>query len=151
VTTPERLQRRGRPIVCEFPSDEPLYRAIEPESVAPAGVSPISIRFPAWSVNRGGRIPEEDGPFSEPGDVLLPENRRAWAVARFRVRDVPGRTITFGVEHDPLDDNYAHSELRAYVDGEFHENARVSTGVKKAFRARLAPKLEIIIPPGERR
>jgi hypothetical protein len=114
-------------------------------------------------VNRGGRIPEEDGPFSEPGDVLLPENRRAWAVARFRVRDVPGgafqtapverggRTITFGVEHDPLDDNYAHSELRAYVDGEFHENARVSTGVKKAFRARLAPKLEIIIPPGERR
>ena len=116
ISTPERLLQQGRAIDPEFAPGESLYLRYSPqiEATEDLPASAMAIRFPDFSVNRGK--------YSEPEDVLIP-NWPDFGIAAFRVRDVPtsvsGRGIVyeFKVEHDPLELNYAHSEVRTYKDG----------------------------------
>lgn len=71
------------------------------------------------------------------------------------VRDVPprlqneaGREFEFRVVHVPEEDNYAHSEIRTYLDGEHPPAKEVNPGVKKEFRQRLADRCRVIRMPG---
>lgn len=139
---PDRLLRRGRPVIETFTPDERLYRACPPESVAGDIVLDSAIDYPSCSVNRGR--------FSEPADVLIPEKPRGWIPAECRVREVPAsvasgdkRVFEFKVEHVPEEENYAHSELRVYVGGVRHEKDS-PTKVRKEFRMLLAQQMRVV-------
>ena len=78
-----------------------------------------------------------------------------WGVAAFCAGDLPPKTQTTGdvkyeftVEHDPLDDNYGHSELRVYKDGKREKDTKkINTGVKKEYRTKLAFRTRIVVRP----
>jgi hypothetical protein len=104
--------------------DECLFIRVKNEHVWGDGVVPAVVEIPDWSTNRER--------FSAPEDVLTgyPDYTR---VGEFQVRDIPERIDAdppanpddnppspwcFWAEHDPLPDNYAHSEVRMRKDGE---------------------------------
>jgi hypothetical protein len=58
-----------------------------------------------------------------------------------------GVTIEFRVEHVPLADNYAHSEVRAFKDGRYDPKLKIPQSVKKEFRYLLSEKTRIIRYP----
>ena len=145
VDIPERLLRQGRAIDPSFAPDENLYRRYssltEPTEDLPA--SPMGIKFPAFSVNRGK--------YSEPEDVLIPR----WpdfGIAAFQVRDVPpsvpsnGIVYKFKVEHVPCECNYAHSEVITYTDRKRRKTVK-NIIVKKKFRQILSERTTILRKP----
>lgn len=102
------------------------------------------------SVNRGK--------YSKPSDVILPDGLSKsrqlylWGVVYCvrktlpaPIKDGRGEEYRFTVEHDPQENNYSHSELRAYKDDERREE--VSASVKKKYRLALAFKLQLEIKP----
>ncbi len=142
---PERMYRVGRPIDSYFEEDELLYNRCRLEHVDGERLLPTGIRFPDWSVNRGK--------YSEPEDVLIPEYWD-WGIAQFEVSSVPkslnlpGNTqFEFRVEHDPLENNYSHSEVRTYKDGNHHRKLEVNKTVKKQFRQILSDRTLLIRQP----
>jgi hypothetical protein len=147
------MYRKGRPVDAEFLPSELLYYRIS--VTGPIGSRPdgVDIRLPEDSVNRGK--------YSEPGDVLFPEYFHL-GVAEFPVSKIPAprsftdqqgntRDYELKVEHDPEEENYAHSEVRA-----FRESLRVTrTGkipitVKSEFRQLIAEAMvvRIAVPVG---
>jgi hypothetical protein len=116
-------------------------------------IKPANIHFPDQSVNRER--------FSRPKDVLLPdgsERSKSWilcGVASFRVADLPGDmqspggvSFRFTVEHDPNEDNYSHSELRVYKNGQRErDKRRINDTIKKAYRTKLALSTRVIVTP----
>lgn len=106
---------------------------------------PTGIKFPDWSVNRSK--------YSEPDDVLIP-SYLDWGIAEFQVESVPKKmespgnvVFEFKVEHDPVDDNYSHSEVRTYKEGTHHKNIDVNKTVKKQFRQMLSDRTRLIRSP----
>ena len=141
------MYRNGRLIDPFFDEDELLYNRCLSEHVYREQLLPTGIRFPDWSVNRAK--------YSEPEDVLVP-NFQDWGIAQFEVRNIPKSLISpapgnvkfdFKVEHDPLNDNYSHSEVRTYKNGHHSKNLNVSTTVKKEFRQMLSEKTVLILTP----
>jgi len=146
------MYRKGRSVDPEFlPSELLYYRIIVG---GPVGSRPdgVDIRLPEDSVNRGK--------YSEPGDVLFPDYFHL-GVAEFLVSRIPApRSFTnqqgetkdyeLKVEHDPQEDNYAHSEVRA-----FRERSRVTRSdkipvtVRSEFRQLIAEAMviRIAVPP----
>jgi hypothetical protein len=113
------MLRNGRDVEPNFSPEESLYFRCKLDWLEDGRIKPASIRFPDQSVNRER--------FSKVSDVLFPDSSSEsrgwihWGVARVQVRDVPdeissagGVRCTFTVEHDPEEDNFAHSELRVY-------------------------------------
>ena len=142
------MYRNDRAVDAEFLPSELLYYRIS--VLGPIGSCPegVDIRLPENSVNRGK--------YSEPRDILFP-NYFHLGVAEFPVSKIPApRTVTdqqgktrvyeLKVEHDPMEDNYAHSEVRA-----FREHLRVThTGkipvdLKSEFRQLIAEAMVICI------
>ena len=138
------MYRNGREPVAHFAPDELLYMRVEPDHVNSRGVPMASaFRLPSQSVNRSK--------YSEPEWVLIP-NYQEWGILSFERQDIPeelrssqpppdqSAEYRFAVEHDPRDDNYSHSEIRAYRKGrnEFNERLQVVRTVKQKFRMRLA-------------
>lgn len=148
---PQRMFQGSRGIDPNFASDELLYRRCCPHKILNSvRLDPNAIDFPDWSVNRQK--------YSEPEDVRIPSGSAlclCCAVAGFTVSDIPSKidpdiVFNFIVEHKPEPDNYAHSELVTYkngVSGKEIKNFKVSTKVKKAFRAALSDKTRIIVSP----
>lgn len=112
------------------------------------------IRFPDQSVNRQK--------YSKPQDVLLPEagNEKSkewiyWGVFNFPVHTVlpsieaSGEVIcTFRVEHDPVEHNYAHSEIRAYRQGQrIVDKKLISKEHRKQYRLAIMDKVVIVTEP----
>jgi len=115
-----------------------------------------AIRFPDQSVNRSK--------YGEASDVLIPEPGREkssrWihlGVLGFPVECVPACLTAndqvvcdFRVEHDPLDHNYPHSEIRVYRD---ERRVRDKKGIGKAHRKRyrlaIMEKARVLIEPLE--
>lgn len=106
-------------MIPAFKPEELLYYRTDPLFIQPDGTIDavhIDFRFPDLSVNRSA--------FSEPWYVLYP--RSDWggmAVVKCSHRDVPssvqgegsGAPVhTVKTEHDPLEDNYGHCEIRIY-------------------------------------
>ena len=135
------MLQKGRPIDPEFLPDELLYYRISVDG--PVGSRPegVDIRLPEDSVNRGK--------YSEPTDVLYP-NYFHLGVAQFCVDAVPGpryfegREYNLVPEHDPEKDNYAHSEIRAYRQGErVVHTGKIPKLIKAEFRQLLAEAMVI--------
>lgn len=147
------MWRQGRAPEPKFEPSELLYYRCTIRDLEYAGgdLSSLSVRLPTFSVNRGA--------FSEPEDVLIPPsdqpiaNIELMGIAKFPVCGIPasltppqGKTIEFKVEHAPLEDNYAHSNVRAYKDGKLTEE-KLAVTVRKDFRAEIARHAEIHRPP----
>ncbi len=117
-TVPLEMMTNDRQPDPHFAEDEILHRRFRPEDVVNGVVPPEAFELPDMSVNR-----EKYGP---PDWLLLEEAFVAWAVAGFRVRDIPCEEalLHLGViayvlraEHVPLKYNYPHSEVRIHRDG----------------------------------
>jgi hypothetical protein len=150
---PRRMYRRGRPVDPLLSPTERLFLRCQCEWVDVDRIKPAHIHFPDQSVNREK--------YSYPTDVLLPDAtpRSAdwvlWGVVAFQVADVPADSTTSGgvsyrftAEHDPLEDNFGHTELRVYKDGVREQNKdRINPKIKKEYRTRLALRTRLIVPP----
>lgn len=157
---PNRMKRRGRLEDQNFLSAEKLYMRFKSDWLDENDhILPACIHFPDQSVNRDK--------CSEAYDVLLPNNEsRAidmvfWGVASVTVDDVPksdgtnveskaknkAAQLRFTVEHDPLEDNYGHTELRVYKNGSRTRKSNVAELAKKAYRTKLAGKTAVVIRP----
>jgi hypothetical protein len=120
------LRWSGRTPDQNFAPDELLYYRVE-KFIENGRVNGVVIRCPDTSVNRGK--------YSRPEHLLYAQHPKfmKWKAAQFQVRDVPptlrnpndGNEFAFNIEHDPTlipEENYAHSEVRAYRDGQRRKN-----------------------------
>jgi hypothetical protein len=139
---PNELLWNGRSIEPEFLPEELLYYRVKDFDVQ-GKVNVDEIHCPNMSVNRGK--------YSRPQHVLYARMPMFlhYKVAQFQVQEIPpdlttgeGRTIDFRIEHDPTrksdttDENYAHSEIRAF-DGVTRKKNISSQVVLKEYRMRL--------------
>lgn len=153
---PRRLLWRGRLIDPDFRPDEFLYMRWGNRHVKDGRLDASVIRFPDQSVNRQKH--------SKPQDVLLREpcNENSkewiyWGVFKFPVHAVlpsieeDGEVIcTFCVEHDPIDYNYAHCEIRAYRQGQRVTKTQrnlISKPRRKRFRLAIMEQVAVVIEP----
>ena len=144
------MYRRGRPVDSHFEPTEKLYRRCQGDHIVGDRVLPQAFRAPDFSVNRGK--------YSQPEDVLMPSYER-WGVVSFQVKDVPARILSaggakfeFGIVHDPEEDNYSHSEVRAYKNGGadpklFDPKLKLARTAKKEFRQRPSDAAGVLKPP----
>jgi hypothetical protein len=142
---PQRLLPKGRPIDTVFDPGEHLYRRLRALDVDPDGrIEPTSLESPDFSVNRSK--------YSEPEDVILPHP--SCGIASFTVVDVPepfrsaeNIEYLFSLEHDPLEDNYAHSEIRSYKNRQRLAPRKPPKSVRTRFRLALASRMEVLRSP----
>ena len=144
---PDQLRTGDRAPDNQFGQDELLFVRCLSDQVDGEHLLPAGIKFPDWSTNRER--------YSEPQDVLLPNFER-WGIAGFKVSAVPARLqtgeskeYTFAAIHEPVPDNYAHTEVRAFKDGAHDRDLKVPTLIKKEFRTRLSALTSIIKKPEE--
>src|SRR5438876_5772344 len=110
---PRDMLRRGRaPDVEGFRDEEELFRAFEPAAWEGDRISIDAIGLPDLSVNWGKHGPPEW--------LLLLDAFAGCGVGAFKVGDVPKTldhlgvyTYKFDLAHDPTDNNYPHSIIRA--------------------------------------
>ena len=153
------MYRNGRPIDPDLLATEKLYLRCKLDWIDQSGqIKKAYISFPDQSVNRQR--------FSRPKDVLLPDGSEKskewilWGVARILVSDLPpdeqttggagsrGMTYSFSAEHDPEEDNYSHTELRVYKNGQRERKSKkINSQVKTAYRTKLALRTRIVIRP----
>lgn len=147
---PDEMKRNGRPRIKEFDSGEYLYRRVMPEHWDDGDVDIDAIELPDMSVNRSSLGPPEW--------VLLEEARcKDWAVIGFKVGDIPSNLLHLGVEvyiftpqHIPLENNYPHSEVRCYRDGQHIDAKRnLDKALHQRWRERLLFKIRTFISPNE--
>jgi hypothetical protein len=144
---PDAMRQQGRPPDPHFDSDERLFRRFRPQDLEGNTVAVDAIELPDMSVNR-----EKYGPAEW---LLLDEAFETWGVAAFMVQDVPLEIThlgiihyTFRVEHQPHRNNYPHSEVRAYKDGEhidLKHKAELDPEPHLRWRERLQWKTRIAI------
>jgi len=146
---PKRMLAEGRSTQPFENRDEELYRRYQLAHFVDGVLSNIGLPFPRFSVNRSS--------CSEPGDVLWDdeEERRfeGWGVlvftvgeARMELRTGDGRQLGFDLEHNPLDLNYAHSEVICFDTTTGTEVKNPSRMVQKQYRAKISQAARPIIP-----
>ena len=143
------MLRNGRPPDPHFELDDSLYRGFRADEVINGRLIPERIKFyPRMSVNRGK--------YSEPGDFLYVEypKYRDCGVAECKVADIPGRLVSEGgpvyewrLEHTPLEDNYAHSEIVTFKDGIHTLTLDPPKHIKKTVRQILSDRLVVVLEP----
>jgi len=147
---PAEMYRNGRHKV-DVRSDEPVYRRVSPEDWGEPHPEVDALDLPNMSVNRGS-------PIGESLWVLLESDEHAvWGIVYFLCRDVPdqmrhtdGTQFTFGVEHVPQDDNYPHSEVRAYLSGTIAQARRLfDPDLSLRWRNKLLQRTRVYRRPGE--
>ena len=133
------MYRRGREVVSSFEPTECLYLRYSAQTFLDGQLEPAAIRSQLkQSVNRGG--------FSEPEDVLFSESGEynGLGVVEFRVSDIPqrvdqsnGPNYVFFMQHEPEEENYAHSEIWSDHYPRTGTFRRPSRTVSLDFRVRL--------------
>lgn len=159
---PRAMLRKGRSLDPLFAPQEMLYLRCTlegTETITAADgtpyrrVRPAHIHFPDQSVNRQK--------YSRPWHVLLPsddERSQSWILcgsAQVPVSGIPPAQQSAGnvhyeftVEHDPLDDNFGHAELRVYKNGQRErDKRRINSVVKKTYRQLLSEQTRIALEP----
>jgi hypothetical protein len=146
---PDELKQRGRAADPLFSPDEPLYYlfdAIEQDRVAVQ-----RIPFPDQSVNRAK--------YSRPKWVRLVAYPKYMnhGIAEILVGKVPTELASdnqvgfvFKTVHDPLEENYSHSEIRCYRDGRHishDERSKIPKIVKLKYRLQIGQSSRVIMPP----
>ncbi|MGI8638885.1 MAG: hypothetical protein ACR2MG_02910 [Pyrinomonadaceae bacterium] len=157
ISIPNRFLVNGRPTIKDFEPNESLYFRFSSEHFPDETRLPVAaIRFPDFSVNAGS--------LSQPSDVLIPH----WinlGIAELKVSAIPlplrsddkndEREFSFKACHDPIDEthpayskqqfeNYAHTEIRAFLENE-HFKKDPPKSVRKKFRLILSDATKIII------
>jgi len=142
---PQEMFRNGRPVDPIFLPVEELYirfDRIDGENVDPACIK----AHPVQSVNRSK--------YSKAEWVLLSRYPQFlnWGYGSFKVSDIPesitsefGITHFFKVEHAPLDDNYSHSEVRAYKNRKIV--GRKNDAIRLKYRVILSQRIIILKMP----
>ena len=142
---PERLLQGDREVDNHFSPEESLYIRCFSDHVTENGrVLALGFRFPNFSCNRER--------YGELADVLYPVYLD-WGVATYQVRQVPSpllsgdqkRTFDIKVEHDPLEHNYPHCEIRAFE--ERSKTDSVPKAVKKRFRQEMSERASVLKTP----
>jgi hypothetical protein len=125
----------------EFEASEHLFRRLHPDHFVRGAITDAFLPFPSFSVNREK--------YSQPEDVL--REHPHYGIAAFAVGDIPesldtesGQVYWFGVEHVPLIDNYAHSEVHSFHDEVKAEPPRV---LRKKFRDLLRRQTVVLKEP----
>lgn len=150
---PASMHRNGRPADPHFAPEEQLFMRIPPGSTDEYGALATAFRFPEQSVNR-------EKYSGSPEWVLLPRSRHGMCgILAFAVKDVrlclpprdedaDGMRFDFRVEHTPMEDNYPHSDVRAYREDDPDTLARkVRSQVKQRFRMLLSERSRIVRRP----
>ena len=143
---PDEMKRQGRPVDPHFDADEALY--IRFQHLSGQYIEAADLRCPDQSVNRSR--------YSKAEWVLLPIYA-AWGIASLKVQDIPLQVMGggcaqsfFKVEHDPQEDNYAHSEIRAFGDStHLHRQSKTSHTVKLQFRTILSQSAIVMRQPSD--
>ena len=140
------MYRQGRAVDPVFEPTEVLYHRIAVGGAAGTRPDGFDIRLPEASVNRGK--------YSLPEDVLYP-NYFHLGVAEFPVSAIPApldfkdqqgstKRYELTIQHDPQEDNYAHSELRAFRDGlRVVHSGKIPVVVKSEFKQIIAEAMVI--------
>ena len=154
---PPRMYRGNRLCDPQFTPVEQLYLRCASNHLQRSNgrlrLLPTYIRASGLSLNRGK--------YSFCFDVLLPCVQQEtlqwlyWGVACLQVSEVPSQLqfsdtptpTAFRVEHDPDDDNYSHSEIRAYKSEKLLKPKGVATKVKKELRQIISDRARILLLP----
>jgi len=144
------MLRRGRPPDPEpFREEEELFRAFEPEAWEGDHISIDAIGLPDLSVNWGKHGPAEW--------LLLLDTFVGCGVGAFKVADVPKSLehlgvyiYTFGLVHDPTENNYPHSVIQAFDEEGRHieEPQTLNPQVHLRWRNRLRQRIQLRIRTG---
>ena len=140
---PEKLYRRGREVIPQFDSAEPLFMRYSAENFVEGQLLPSAIRSQLkQSVNRGSLSEPEDVLFSETGEY------NGLGVVGFPVSAIPakvdqneGPSFSFFVRHEPEELNYSHSEIWSDHHPSTGEYRRPNKTVSAAFRIRLCQSI----------
>jgi hypothetical protein len=158
------MYRNSRPVDTVFSGGELLYFRLFSDWVEAGRFAESQIPCPDQSVNRtqhGARpwyvlIPEPTPNVPESPEEL---NRRRRTIhmglVRMQAADVPrdyeerGNTYQFVLEHDPLDHNYHHCEIRIYRNGHrlSKNELRKATAAKKHYRHEMSLAAKMILSP----
>lgn len=139
------MRRNGRAEDPVFNGSEKLFRRYKSEHIVDGTFTGVGLSFKnPPSVNREKYSLAEDVLFSESDEF------RDWGVVSLRVEDIPHTMpaekprYQISPNHVPLEDNYAHSEIRCegippkgYVEP--------SPGIRKILRATLGQRTKIEI------
>jgi hypothetical protein len=134
LSIPKEMYRLGRPIDSIFNSNEDLF--VRFDRLQGNNVDPTCIRAIDQSVNRSK--------YSEPQWVILP-TFQDWGYGSFKVKDIPDSLFSdsgvkhcYKIEHDPLEKNYSHSEIRVYKNERRLNKSNRQIGLK--FKVKISRK-----------
>lgn len=136
------MLRNGRPEEPSFEAGESLFFRYGKGQFVEGFLAIAAIRFPKTSVNRGR--------FSEAEDVLFSPTGAydGLGAVEFKVGDIPprvqqpqGPTYLFFMHHDPLEENYSHSEIWSDQEPNMKDYREPSKTVKMSFRIALSKKI----------
>jgi hypothetical protein len=147
---PPEMFRNNRARVDIDPAER-LFRRVSPDDWGEPHPEVDALDIPDMSVNRGK-------PIGEPTWVLLESDEYAeWGIVFFVAGEIPprmshadGSEFTFQATHVPLDENYPHSEIWAYKDGERAQARRLfDRDLSLRWRNALLQRTRVYIRPGE--
>jgi hypothetical protein len=149
ASLPPNMITGGRKPDPAFEGTERLFRAFVADELEGDKVALDAIELPDMSVNR-----EKYGP---PEWLLCLDVWKGCGVAAFQVQDVRielthqgVRTFHFDVIHDPTENNYPHSVVRAHEeDRHITDPAELDPELHLRWRNRLRQRLRVIIRPDE--
>ena len=136
-----------RGIDKDFLGHHSLYHRCKLEDLAGDRMNPTRIRCDNASVNWSK--------YSKPWDVIF--DYPGGGIVRFVVRDLPSELPTeppqgaklrsFSPVHDPMPDNYAHSEIGTFTEGTRVPNPNLSKTVRKEFQNIMSNRGLILLRP----
>ncbi|HUG94013.1 MAG TPA: hypothetical protein VML55_24495 [Planctomycetaceae bacterium] len=116
---PREMMASGRPEDQSFDDEELLYRRFAPDLLDGDEIAIAAVELPDMSIIREK--------YGRPQWLLLDEDYADWGVLAFHVRDIPPNravwhegVVAYVLEprHVPYRNNYPHSEVWAYREGE---------------------------------
>jgi hypothetical protein len=149
--TPDAMKQKGREADPIFDPEEKLYRRFQPEAFEDGSVTIDAIELPDMSVNRGK--------YGPPEWVLISETDRydGWGVLAFEVRNIPNpvvyrgiRTFTFGPVHCPQRQDFPHTEIWAFENGEhvsISDTVAEEAEIHLRWRQNLLWRSNVVITP----
>ena len=145
---PTRMLRNGRGVDNSFKGWHSLYYRCTREDVKDGKLIGARVRLQNTSVNWSK--------YSKPWDVIF--DNQGFGISHWLVFRLPSelpkvlpdknaKVHAFAPSHVPLDDNYSHSEIWTFKDGQRSEKAAMSETVKKELRTMLGDHSLVLWPP----
>jgi hypothetical protein len=147
---PPEMFRNNRPKVDIDPTER-LFRRVSPDDWGEPHPEVDALDIPDMSVNRGR-------PIGEPIWVLLESDEYSdWGIVYFVAGEIPSRMshsdgseFTFQTVHVPLEENYPHSEIWAYKNGERSQAKRLfDRDFSLRWRNALLQRTRVFLRPGD--